>query len=152
MSFLKDKCGKCGAKISPGYDFCLSCGTKFSDVVPTMIARGKIEESNRSGVASLAAEGYDVKSGDYRMKPLFCKKCGKEVIPIKEQKTAGKRAANFFAFFLGGGAVYTYPKRCPYCNKILRTKTQKTVGIICLIIWITIVIIGVSFIVIPKYF
>jgi uncharacterized OB-fold protein len=129
MSLQKDKCGKCGAKISPGYDFCLSCGTKFSDVPPL-------------------PEGYI--SGDYKL--LFCKKCGKEVKPIKEQKTAGKRTANFFAFLIGAGAVYTYPKRCPYCNKVLRSKTQKTVGIICVIIWITITLIGISLFVIPKYF
>ncbi|NVM19896.1 MAG: zinc-ribbon domain-containing protein [Candidatus Lokiarchaeota archaeon] len=41
MSVLKEKCQKCGAKLSPSYDFCLSCGTKFSDVAPTMIVRGK---------------------------------------------------------------------------------------------------------------
>lgn len=32
---VKDKCGKCGAKVSPGYDFCLSCGVKFSEIPPT---------------------------------------------------------------------------------------------------------------------
>ena len=26
---LMENCAKCGAKISPGYDFCLSCGYKF---------------------------------------------------------------------------------------------------------------------------
>ena len=33
------KCRKCGAKVSPGYDFCLSCGTKFSELPPTTIKR-----------------------------------------------------------------------------------------------------------------
>ena len=97
---------------------------------------------------------------EHKMKPLpkeehigtkktkmFCKKCGKEVLPYKEQKTAGKRTANFFTFLIGG-EVYTYPKRCPYCNKVLRTKTQK----ICVIILITVAIIGISLFVIPKYF
>lgn len=32
---VKDKCRKCGAKVSPGYDFCLSCGVKFSEIPPT---------------------------------------------------------------------------------------------------------------------
>ncbi|MHA1373185.1 MAG: hypothetical protein ACTSR7_02700 [Promethearchaeota archaeon] len=32
---VKDKCGKCGTKVSPGYDFCLSCGVKFSEIPPT---------------------------------------------------------------------------------------------------------------------
>ena len=38
---VKTKCGKCGAIISPGYDFCLSCGTKFSEIPP------KIEERDQ---------------------------------------------------------------------------------------------------------
>ncbi|NVM19897.1 MAG: hypothetical protein HWN80_19510 [Candidatus Lokiarchaeota archaeon] len=82
---------------------------------------------------------------DTKKAKRFCKKCGQEVVPYKEQKTPGKRAANFFAFFIGGGPVYTYPKRCPYCNKILRTKTQKIVLITFIIIWIIIAIIGISF-------
>lgn len=32
---VKDKCGKCGAQVTPGYDFCLSCGTKHSEIPPT---------------------------------------------------------------------------------------------------------------------
>jgi len=38
---VKDKCGKCGAKISPDYDFCLSCGTKFSKIAATTRKREK---------------------------------------------------------------------------------------------------------------
>lgn len=83
---------------------------------------------------------------------IFCKKCGKEVVPHKEPKTTGKRTANFFAFFLGVGAVYTYPKRCPYCNKVLRTKTQKIVGIGCIVIWITIAVIGASYTILHRNF
>ena len=47
---VKDKCGKCGAKISPGYDFCLSCGTKFSEIPPTTKKRKK----GMSGAGSIA--------------------------------------------------------------------------------------------------
>ena len=36
---VKDRCGKCGVKVSPGYDFCLSCGAKFSEVPPTTKTR-----------------------------------------------------------------------------------------------------------------
>ncbi|MFW9948142.1 MAG: zinc-ribbon domain-containing protein, partial [Candidatus Odinarchaeota archaeon] len=36
---MKYKCGKCGAKLSPGYDFCLSCGTKFSEIPPSTKTR-----------------------------------------------------------------------------------------------------------------
>ena len=39
LSKVKDKCGKCGAKISPGYDFYLSCGTKFSEIPPSTKTR-----------------------------------------------------------------------------------------------------------------
>jgi DNA-directed RNA polymerase subunit RPC12/RpoP len=36
---IKYKCRKCGTKVSPGYDFCLSCGTKFSEIPPTTKVR-----------------------------------------------------------------------------------------------------------------
>lgn len=39
ISEVKVKCGKCGAKVSPGYDFCLSCGTEFSEVTPSTKVR-----------------------------------------------------------------------------------------------------------------
>ena len=61
---------------------------------------------------------------------MYCKKCEKEVIPIKDPKTLGKRVTNaIFAIFaiFAGGAAYTYPKRCPFCNKILRTKKENIV-------------------------
>jgi len=32
MSSLKEECGKCGAKASLDYNFCLSCGTKLQRV------------------------------------------------------------------------------------------------------------------------
>ena len=139
MSILGDKCSKCGANVSPGYDFCLSCGTKFSDVAPTIKVRSEYTDNRIKP------------SINTKKTKIFCKKCRKEVVPYKEQKTAGKRAVNFFAFIIGAGSVYTYPKRCPYCNKVLRTKTQKTVGIICVIIWITVAIIAII-LTIPKYF
>ena len=82
---------------------------------------------------------------------MYCKKCGKEVIPIKDQKTPGKQVANFFAFFAGAGAAYTYPKRCPFCNKVLRTKTQKIVGLICVIIIVILGSIMFFGIWLPKY-
>jgi len=77
-------------------------------------------------------------------KKRYCKKCQKEVKPIKEPKTLGKRTANFFAFFIGATA-YTYPKKCPYCGKVLRTKTQN----ICAIIFvIMMVILGIFYFII----
>ena len=36
---LATNCRKCGAKVSPGYDFCLSCGTKFSELAPRKAER-----------------------------------------------------------------------------------------------------------------
>jgi hypothetical protein len=34
MAEIQDKCKKCRAKVTTGYDFCLSCGTKFSELPP----------------------------------------------------------------------------------------------------------------------
>jgi hypothetical protein len=45
---VKDKCGKCGAKVTPGYDFCLSCGTKHSEIPPTT----KVHDSAKTGLDS----------------------------------------------------------------------------------------------------
>ncbi|NVM19894.1 MAG: hypothetical protein HWN80_19495 [Candidatus Lokiarchaeota archaeon] len=46
---LPDKCRKYGAKVSPGYDICLSCGTKFSELPPRKAARDMwYGESTRS--------------------------------------------------------------------------------------------------------
>ncbi len=48
---VKDKCRKCGAKVSPGYDFCLSCGTKFSEIPPTTQKRRRKDlEFSSTGV------------------------------------------------------------------------------------------------------
>ena len=58
------------------------------------------------------------------------------------QKTLGKQGANFFLFFAGGGA-YHYHKRCPFCNKVRRTKTQKSVRIICVITMVILLIIAI---------
>ena len=59
------------------------------------------------------------------------------------QKTLGKQGANFFLFFVGGG-VYTYPNRCPFCNKVRRTKIQKIVRIVCVIIIVKLLIIAIT--------
>ncbi len=71
----------------------------------------------------------------------YCKKCGKEVMAVKDQKIPGKQVANFFAFFLGSVA-YTYPKRCPYCGKATRAiKSHRIAALIILIIWVIVIII-----------
>ncbi|MFX0180526.1 MAG: zinc-ribbon domain-containing protein, partial [Candidatus Hodarchaeota archaeon] len=49
ISEIKYKCGKCGAKLSPGYDFCLSCGTKFSEIPPSTKTR-----SSRSKILTIS--------------------------------------------------------------------------------------------------
>lgn len=46
---LTTNCRKCGAKVSPGYDFCLSCGTNFSELAPRKAERDMyFGESTRS--------------------------------------------------------------------------------------------------------
>jgi hypothetical protein len=47
---VPDKCGKCGAKVSPGYDFCLTCGTKFSEIPPTY----RVHDSAKSALNAAA--------------------------------------------------------------------------------------------------
>jgi len=46
MAEIKDKCQRCGAKVSPGYDFCLSCGMKFTELPPITKIRGNISDSD----------------------------------------------------------------------------------------------------------
>ena len=77
----------------------------------------------------------------------YCNNCQVEVQPIKEKRTLRKSFVNFlsFLFFLPtgyyGGGVYTYPRRCPNCGKVLRTRRQKIYGITCITIVIVISII-----------
>ncbi len=58
MSTVKDKCGKCGAKVTPGYDFCLSCGTKFSEIPPTTRVHDSAVTALDSTVTALASADY----------------------------------------------------------------------------------------------
>ncbi|MFX0032591.1 MAG: zinc ribbon domain-containing protein [Promethearchaeota archaeon] len=53
MAEIKYKCRKCGAKLSPGYDFCLSCGTKFSELPP--ITKKRKEKKEKKGSLSSGA-------------------------------------------------------------------------------------------------
>ncbi len=77
-----------------------------------------------------------------KVKRRYCKKCGKEVMAIKEPKTPGKQVANFFAIITFGGQVYSYPKRCPDCGEATRaTKSQRILAGLCCIIWISVAII-----------
>ncbi|UCC18924.1 MAG: zinc ribbon domain-containing protein [Promethearchaeota archaeon] len=56
VSEVKDKCGKCGAKVSPGYDFCLSCGTKFSEVPPITKVRDNLDSSSAIDLVLAASD------------------------------------------------------------------------------------------------
>ena len=84
-------------------------------------------------------------------KKRYCKKCQKEVKPIKDPKTLGKRTANFFGFILGVGSVYTYPKKCPDCGKVVRTKTQIIVAYLCVSIWVISIYIFAFYYLINEY-
>jgi hypothetical protein len=70
--------------------------------------------------------------GEYKEvgKKRYCNKCQAEVQPIKELKTLGKRFVNFLSSILFRGYAYTYPRRCPNCGKVLRTRKQTISGII----------------------
>lgn len=47
MAEIQDKCQKCGAKVNPGYDFCLSCGTKFSELPPIKKIQGHRDRDSK---------------------------------------------------------------------------------------------------------
>lgn len=53
---VKDKCGKCGAQVTPGYDFCLSCGTKHSEIPPTT----RVHDSAKSAANGAIETAADV--------------------------------------------------------------------------------------------
>ncbi|MFX0026849.1 MAG: hypothetical protein ACFE8M_10570 [Candidatus Hermodarchaeota archaeon] len=74
-------------------------------------------------------------------KKRYCNKCQAEIQPIKESKTLAKSFVNFLSYILFRGTVYNYPRRCPNCGKVLRTKGQIISGIICIAIVLTISII-----------
>lgn len=77
-----------------------------------------------------------------KVKRRDCKKCGKEVMAIKDPKTPGKRVANFFGIITLGAQFYTYPKRCPNCLEATRAiKSHRILAGLCLIIWISVSII-----------
>ena len=80
--------------------------------------------------------------GEYKEvgKKRYCNKCQAEVQPIKETKTSRKSLVNFlgFVFFR---YTDTYPRRCPNCGTVLRTKGQIISGIMCIAIVLTISII-----------
>ncbi|MFX1269279.1 MAG: hypothetical protein ACFFAK_15065 [Promethearchaeota archaeon] len=74
-------------------------------------------------------------------KKRYCNKCQAEIQPIKESKTLAKSFVNFLSSILFYGPVYMYPRRCPNCGKVLRTKGQIISGIMCIAIVLTISII-----------
>ena len=71
-------------------------------------------------------------------KKRYCNKCQAEVQPIKESRTLGKMFGNFLSAILFLGYTYTYPRKCPNCGKVLRTRGQIISGIMCITIVIVI--------------
>ena len=74
-------------------------------------------------------------------KVRYCKNCQAEVQPIRELKTLGMRFVNFLSYIFFYGPWYTYPRRCPNCGKVLRTRGQIISGIMCITIVVAISII-----------
>ncbi|MFX1452939.1 MAG: hypothetical protein ACFFCM_19035 [Promethearchaeota archaeon] len=81
--------------------------------------------------------------GEYKEvgKVKYCTNCQAEVQPLKESRTLGKMVANFLSAILFRGYAYTYPRKCPNCGKVLRTKGQLISGIMCITIVIVISVI-----------
>jgi predicted RNA-binding Zn-ribbon protein involved in translation (DUF1610 family) len=77
-------------------------------------------------------------------KMRYCKRCDAEVKPIRDPKTSGKRAWNVLAAilgaFTGNWLGFSYLYKCPNCGKVLRTRGQKNVGLICIGIYVVMAI------------
>jgi len=89
-----------------------------------------LEHGEKREITEIREKGEYNEVGEKR----YCNKCHVEVQPIKESKTLGKSFVNFFSSILFYGYVYNYPRRCPNCGKVLRTRGQTISGILCLTI------------------
>ena len=99
-----------------------------------------LQHGEKSEISEIREKGEFKEVG----KKIYCNRCQAEVQPIKESKTLAKRFVNFLSYIVPVyyiGPVYTYPRRCPNCGKVLRTKGQIISGIMCIAIVLTISII-----------
>ncbi|MFX1325772.1 MAG: hypothetical protein ACFE8N_12535 [Promethearchaeota archaeon] len=85
-----------------------------------------------SGEASEAREIREM-GGEAVGTEIYCKRCQTKVQPVKEQKTLGKSVTNFLSAIFFRAPVYTYPRRCPNCGKVLRTRGQLGFGILFIV-------------------
>ncbi len=65
MAEIQDKCQRCGAKVSPGYDFCLSCGTKFSELPPITKTRGNKNGDPKSEAKKIVFHNLNMSQNRY---------------------------------------------------------------------------------------
>jgi len=69
---MKNKCPKCGAKRSPGYNLCFTCGYKFfseSRQIPT-ISDKKVEEPKKPSDVQLFPPISELLQGEKTLKPI----------------------------------------------------------------------------------
>jgi len=88
-----------------------------------------LEHGEKREITEIREKGEYKEVGEKR----YCNKCHVEVQPIKESKTLGKSFVNFLGFIFFRYA-HTYPRRCPNCGTVLRTRRQIISGLICIII------------------
>lgn len=93
-----------------------------------------LEHGKKREVKEIQEKGEYTEVGKKR----YCNKCHAEVQPIKETKTLRKSFVNFLGAILFLGYTYTYPRKCPNCGKVLRTRGQIISGIMCITIVIVI--------------
>lgn len=69
------------------------------------------------------------------LKKMYCKKCQKEVMALKEPKTTGKQTANFVSIAVLGLPAYVYAEKCPHCGgNTVPIKAKQKIAILCSII------------------
>ncbi|MFX1385500.1 MAG: hypothetical protein ACFFBP_24045 [Promethearchaeota archaeon] len=93
-----------------------------------------IEQGEKKELREIQEKGEYTEVGKKR----YCNNCQAEVQPIKESRTLGKMFGNFLSAILFRGYAYTYPRKCPNCGKVLRTRGQIISGIMCITIVIVI--------------
>jgi len=93
-----------------------------------------LEHGEKKELREIQEKGEYKEVGEKR----YCNNCQAEVQPIKESRTLGKMFANFLSAILFLGYTSSYPRKCPNCGKVLRTRGQIISGIMCIIIVIVI--------------
>ncbi|MHA1933313.1 MAG: hypothetical protein ACW96X_12270, partial [Promethearchaeota archaeon] len=73
------------------------------------------------------------------VKTRFCNSCDKEVTPTKEPKRSRIRNTNIIGSIFLELIRYAYPKRCPYCGEVLRSRASRYICIVLIGLFIFLV-------------